>query len=173
LSDSPYNRRRQECAEALELARIVLDRELPGLAMLTQEDVPRLEPTLDATLLRRVRHVVSEQARVRLAVEALGDGDIEALGQLLWQSHASLRDDFEVSCPELDLVVDLAAGTEGVLGARLTGAGFGGCTVHLVREEALDAFRGRVVGRYRSKTGLPAEAYVVAASDGLRAWPAA
>jgi len=104
---------------------------------------------------------------VLAAVAAQRAGDVEGLGRLLYESHRSLRDDFEVSCPELDLLVELACRTEGVLGARLTGAGFGGCTVNLVRREALAAFRRDVVDEYRSRTGRAAELHVCAASDGL------
>ena len=112
--------------------------------------------------------MVREEARVAAAVDALRGGDLDTLGRLLYESHASLRDDFEVSCPETDLLVELAAGVQSVLGARLTGAGFGGCTVNLVREEALEAFEREVANAYRERTGLPARAYRVRAAGGLR-----
>jgi len=157
LEATPYNQRREQCAEAARL-----------LAVPALRDVD--EGLLDALpehLYRRARHVVSENARVLAAVAAQRAGDVEGLGRLLYESHRSLRDDFEVSCPELDLLVELACRTEGVLGARLTGAGFGGCTVNLVRREALAAFRRDVVDEYRSRTGRAAELHVCAASDGL------
>jgi galactokinase len=101
-------------------------------------------------------------------VEALRKGDVEAFGGALNASHRSLRDDYEVSSPELDLLVELAQALPGVLGARLTGAGFGGCTVNLVRAEALGAFQESVVARYRSETGRDGRVYVCRAADGLR-----
>ncbi len=123
---------------------------------------------LPPELYRRARHVVTEEARVITAVGALKRGDVEALGRLLYESHDSLRDEFEVSCPELDLLVELARNVGGVLGARLTGAGFGGSTVNLVREGSLAAFERGVLAPYRERTGLPAEMHIVRASAGLR-----
>lgn len=162
LADTPYNRRREECFQAARLL---------GVKALRDADEAILESrrsALPGELYRRARHVVREEERVAAAVGALRGGDPAALGDLLNQSHASLRDDFQVSCPELDLLVELAARTKGVLGSRLTGAGFGGCTVSLVRRRALDAFRRQVVEEYRSRTGLPARMYVCRAVDGLR-----
>jgi galactokinase len=111
---------------------------------------------------------VAENARVLAAKQALRDGDRETLGRLLAWSHASLRDDFAVSTPELDLLVDLACVAPGVIGARLTGGGFGGCTVNLVEADETDAFIARVVPEYQRRTGLDAEAYVCRAVDGMR-----
>jgi galactokinase len=98
----------------------------------------------------------------------LASRDLPRIGELMYQSHASLRDDFEVSTPELDLLVELASRTEGVIGARLTGAGFGGCTVNLVARDAVRGFEAGVVQPYREKTGLHAEMLVCRASDGMR-----
>lgn len=114
---------------------------------------------------------MNEEARVLACVDALGRGDFEAVGRLLAASHASLRDDYEVSCPELDLMVELADGAAGVLGARLTGAGFGGCTVNLVRADAVGAFEEEVIGAYRSRTRLPGRMHVCRAVGGLRVLP--
>ena len=118
----------------------------------------------------RARHVVSEIARVAAAVEALRADDFAALGELMGESHRSLRDDYEVSSPQLDLLVGLATAQDYVLGARLTGAGFGGCTVNIVRADAVDAFDRDVIAPYRERTGLPAEMYVTSPQDGLRTW---
>ena len=104
--------------------------------------------------MRRARHVVSENRRVLAAVDALRTGDVRRFGELMYESHASLRDDFEVSTPELDLLVDLASRAEGVIGARLTGAGFGGCTVNLVERDAVRASRASVVEPYRAEDGV-------------------
>jgi len=112
--------------------------------------------------------VVSENQRVLEAVDALRSRDLARLGELMYESHASLRDDFEVSTPELDLLVEVASRTKGVLGARLTGAGFGGCTVNLVEREALAGFEAGVVERYREQTDLPATMLICTAVDGLK-----
>ncbi len=162
LGESAYNERQQECGEAAAAL---------GLTALRDLDAATLESrrlALPAPLFRRARHVVSEEARVLAAAEALRRGEIEALGPLLFESHASLRDDFSVSCPELDLLVELAARTEAVLGARLTGAGFGGCTLNLVRAEALPQFQRRVVRQYARATGLSAAIYACRPARGLR-----
>jgi galactokinase len=162
LAETPYNQRRKECAEA---ARAL------GVESLRDADEHLLESRrgeLPDYLYRRTRHVITENARVLAAVGALRRADPVTLGELLYQSHESLADDFEVSCAELDLLVGLARKAEGVLGARLTGAGFGGCTVNLVRREALAAFQTAVVAPYRERTGLPADMHVCQAVDGLR-----
>ena len=123
----------------------------------------RLPEPLDG----RARHVIGENARVLAAADAMRRGDGAPLGQLMYESHASLRDDFEVSTPELDLLVKLASGTDGVIGARLTGAGFGGCTVNLLMAGAEERFESEVVERYRQETGLAAEMLVCKPADGL------
>jgi galactokinase len=114
--------------------------------------------------------VVTENDRVLAAVDALQAGDLAAVGRLLSESHASLRDDFEVSCPELDVLVDIAMESPGAIGSRLTGAGFGGCTVNLVEPEAVSVFSKRVTSEYMAKTGLNADVHVCRASAGLRVW---
>lgn len=162
LGDSPYNQRRQECAQAAAALGIAALRDV------TPDQLERRRKDLPSALYRRARHVASEESRVIAAAEALKRGDMAALGRLLYESHESLRDDFEVSCREMDLLVEMAGKVEGVLGARLTGAGFGGCTVNLVRRDALDAFRRGVLETYRERTGLPAQMHMVRASEGLR-----
>jgi len=171
LLASEYNRRRQECAQALVLLQEWLpDRSILALRDITADDLAGPGRRLPSPLRRRARHVVEEQARVERAVAALGAGDLAAVGQLLSASHRSLRDDYEVSSPELDLMVDLAGGLDDFLGGRLTGAGFGGCTVNLVRAEGIDNFREQVIEPYTRSTGLPARMYVTKASGGLRTW---
>jgi len=158
LGETAYNERREECAAAA----LVLG--VGSLRDASEGDVERLpEP-----LRRRTRHVVSENRRVLEAVAALRKDDVGRFGQLMYESHASLRDDFEVSTAELDLLVELASGTEGVVGARLTGAGFGGCTVNLLEREAVGRFDAAVVEPYRVKTGLAAETFICAAVSGLK-----
>jgi galactokinase len=169
LSDSAYNQRRQECSRAAQaLAHVIGARPVAALRDVTSKDLAAHEASLPEPLARRARHVVSENERVRKTVEALRRGDLTTLGQLLYASHQSLAGDYEVSSPELDLMVELASRLEGVVGARMTGAGFGGCTVNLVRQEAIDSFREQVLDAYRSRTSLPAEMYVCEAVDGLR-----
>ncbi len=162
LGDSPYNERRRECAQAAAALGV------PALRDVTPDELETRRRELPPRLYRRARHVATEEARVIATVSALKDGDLDWLGRLLRESHESLRRDFQVSCPELDLLVELAMEVEGTLGARLTGAGFGGSTVNLVRHESLDAFRHGVVRAYRRRTGLPAEMHIVRASQGLQ-----
>jgi galactokinase len=169
LLDSQYNLRRQECQQAAELlAAAIAGRPVTALRDVRPEDLARHGDGLPPNLLRRARHVVEEERRVLLSVEALRTGDVEAFGEMLNASHRSLRDDYEVSCPELDLLVELAWAQPGVLGSRLTGAGFGGCTISLVRAEAVEAFGEGVVARYRAETGREGRMYVCRAADGLR-----
>jgi galactokinase len=169
LLDSQYNLRREECQRAAELlAAAIADPPIAALRDVSPEDLARHGDSLPPNLLKRARHVVEEERRVLLSVEALRTGDMEAFGEMLDASHRSLRDDFEVSSPELDLLVELAWAQPGVLGSRLTGAGFGGCTVSLVRAEAVEAFREGVVARYRAETGREGRMYVCRSADGLR-----
>ncbi len=161
LGSTEYNRRREECAEAARMLGV------PSLRDLCPDVLEGGRYALPAVLYRRARHVVSENARVLSAVEAMRRDDPAALGDLLWESHESLRQDFEVSCPELDLLVALARRMPAVLGARLTGAGFGGCTVNLLRPAGIDEFRSFVGREYASATGLTPEIYVCKAEEGL------
>jgi galactokinase len=158
LAGTPYNQRREECAAA---ARAL------GLASLRDADESQIESLPDG-LRRRARHVVTENARVLAAKAALRDGDCGTLGRLFAESHASLRDDFEASAPEIDLLVELANAAPGAIGSRLTGGGFGGCTVNLVEAAEARPLGEAVVPEYRRRTGLDAEAYVCHARDGMQ-----
>jgi galactokinase len=162
LADTEYNRRRQECAEAADFL------DVDSLRDVAEERLIDIESELEPTLFRRVRHVVTEDGRVLAAADALRRGDTTGLGHLLHRSHESLRDDFEVSTPELDRLVDIALGVDGVFGARLTGAGFGGCVVALVRPDVVGELAERIVSDYRTASGKAAEVWVCKASDGLR-----
>jgi galactokinase len=169
LTGSAYNQRREECNRAVELLFVLLRGRRPrSLRDITLRDLAINGRFLPPDLLRRTRHIVSENARVLSTVEALRRGDLAEVGRLFRASHESLARDYEVSSPELDLMVELASSLEGVVAARMTGAGFGGCTVNLVRADGLDDFRRDVVETYRARTGLPAEVYVCQAVDGLR-----
>ena len=158
LADTPYNERRDQCAEA---ARAL------GLASLRSADESEIE-SLPGGLRRRARHVVSENARVLAAKAALRNGDCGTLDRLFAESHASLRDGFEASTPEIDLLVELANAAPGAIGARLTGGGFGGCTVNLVVAAEAQRFGETVVSQYRGRTGLDAEAHVCRAVAGMQ-----
>ncbi|MGH8185451.1 MAG: galactokinase, partial [Steroidobacteraceae bacterium] len=116
-------------------------------------------------VFRRCRHVVSENERVRAFANALERVDVGAIGALMADSHRSLRDDYDVSCAELDAMVEIASGAPGLLGTRMTGGGFGGCTVSLVRESHVVDFRAHVAGRYAAVTGREPEIYVMVAGD--------
>lgn len=169
LITSAYNERRRECEEAVSLLRERLARpDLASLRDVTADEVARVAGETPPTVMRRARHVVSEIARVAAAADALDADDFETLGRLMVESHLSLRNDYDVSSEQLDLLVGLATAQPYVLGARLTGAGFGGCTVNIVRADALDAFARDVITPYRQRTGLPAVMYVTEAAQGLR-----
>ena len=175
LVTSAYNDRRRECEEAVVRLRDLLGRpELASLRDVSMAEIDGIEIGDDVVVLRRARHVVSEIGRVAEAVEALeaaaGGDDFGRLGELMVESHRSLREDYEVSSEQLDLLVGLATAQEYVLGARLTGAGFGGCTVNLVRADRVEDFARDVIAVYRERTGLPAVMYVTEACDGLRTW---
>jgi len=169
LTASAYNQRRQECNRAVGLLALLLHRRRPrSLRDITLNDLRVHGRFLPEDLFRRARHVVGENARVLATVDALQRGDLEEVGRLFAASHESLAHDYEVSSAELDLMVELACSLEGVVAARMTGAGFGGCTVNLVGSDALDDFRQQVIDTYRARTGLPAEMYACKAVDGLR-----
>ena len=167
LADSAYNNRRSACEEgAARLARAA-GREIAALRDVTPEDLETHRDALSDEVYRRCRHVVTENDRTRRAVACLRSGEIETFGGLMNASHASLRDDYEVSGPELDLLVEIAQGTPGVLGARMTGAGFGGCTVNLVKADAVGDLVKAVEDRYSAETDYKAEVYVCSAVNGV------
>src|SRR5208282_909560 len=134
-------------------------------------DLEKYKHLLPGPVYRRCRHVVTENQRVLAAAEALQAQDAGRFGHLMYRSHASLRDDYEVSCRELDLLVDLASARRGVYGARMMGGGFGGCTVNLIRADAADSFREDILRMYREATGIVPEIYVCEPAEGARAWP--
>ena len=169
LASGEYNRRRADCEEAVKL----LQPHLLGISALRDVAVADLEAwkqVLPATVYRRCRHVVTENQRVLAAAKALQSGDADRFGRLMYQSHASLRDDYQVSCKELDLLVDLASSSSSVYGARMTGGGFGGCTVNLVRADASDSFKEHISQTYREVTGIIPEIYVCEPAQGAQAW---
>ena len=167
LADSKYNQRRTECDAGLAALQTVLS--VNALAQVTPEALKEHESVIsDETVKKRVRHVVMECHRVEMAAEALEKGDLAGFGALMNESGDSLKDLYEVTGPELDALVSAARRAPGVLGARMTGAGFGGCTVNLVREENVDEFLRHVGGAYEKTTGLAASFYITGACGGCR-----
>lgn len=167
LVDGKYNERRQECAKALEQLQTVVD--IESLGDLTDEEFEKYKSAItDPEVLKRAKHAVAENQRTIKAVKALADNDVVTFGQLMNQSHISLRDDYKVSCEEVDVLVDLAWSVDGVIGSRITGGGFGGCTVSIVKNEAVDNFVKTVGDGYKEKTGIEAEFYIVDIGDGAR-----
>ena len=167
LASSEYNQRRAECEEGVR----ILSASLPTVHALRDvmpEDLARFLPALPPVVARRCRHVVSENARVGQAVTAMRSGDTDRLKTLMAASHASLRDDYEVSCPELDILVELALALPYCHGARLTGAGFGGSTVNLVEADAIEPFSETIVSGYRQRSGRVAEIHVFEPSAGAQ-----
>ena len=168
LGASEYNTRREECEEAVR----ALSKVLPGISALRDVTAAQLEEhrgVLSAVLYKRALHVVTENERTLRAADAFESGAIEKLGQLMADSHRSLRQDYEVSCPELDTLVEIAARQRGVFGARMTGGGFGGCTINLVDVTHAQEFQQKVSAAYKSATGLQPDIYVCKASQGAEA----
>ena len=165
LVDSAYNDRRNECAAGLKALQSELDIQARG--DLTPEEFEAHKSLIkDEIQLQRAKHAVYENQRTIDAVTALKAGDIESFGKLMNQSHISLRDDYDVSCEEIDILVDLAWKIPGVLGSRITGGGFGGCTVSIVKDESIDTFIETIGKTYLEKVGHEAEFYTVDIGDG-------
>jgi galactokinase len=165
LGESAYNQRRAQCEAAVAALRTV-DGSIRALRDVTPMFLEAHLDLLDADVARRARHVVDENHRVLRAVMALHAEDLSTVSRLSAESHASLRDLFEVSSPELDALVDIAVGVDGVIAARMTGAGFGGCTVNLVRPDAVGALTTAVERDYSTRTGRTPTVMPVAASQG-------
>ena len=165
LVDSAYNDRRQECTDALAALKTVAD--IKTLGDLTVEEFEKYKHVLtDPILEKRARHAVAENQRTIEAVAALKADNIARFGELMNQSHVSLRDDYEVSCEEIDILVDLAWKIPGVIGSRITGGGFGGCTVSIVENDAVDDFIRSIGASYKEKVGHEAEFYTVDIGEG-------
>ena len=167
LTDSKYNERRAECEEAL--ADIQKQMDIKALGELTEEQFEQVQDAIQNPVCRkRAKHAVYENQRTIKAVAALKAGDLETFGKLMNASHVSLRDDYEVTGKELDTLVEAAWKQEGVIGSRMTGAGFGGCTVSIVKEEAIDGFIKNVGEIYEKEIGYATDFYVVEIGDGSR-----
>ncbi len=161
-----YNTRRAE----VEQATATLRAHRPEIALLrdaTPADLERWGHEMPLDVLRRARHIITDSLRAEAAAAALERGDLEGLGKLMAEAHASYRDDFEASCPEADLLVELANEQAGLVGARLTGGGFGGCTVNLVEHAAAPAFVASIAQEYQARTGIEPDVFLCHASDGV------
>lgn len=170
VSGGEYNARRADCEAGVAHLR----KYLPTVRALRDVSPQQLEThklSLPEVAYRRCRHVVGEIARTIEAAEALKAGDLANFGKLMYQSHYSLRDDYEVSCRELDILVDIASQVKGVYGARMTGAGFGGCTVNIVDESAVPGFHLRITDEYKRAVGAEPNVYITEAADGAGECP--
>jgi galactokinase len=167
LADSKYNERRAQCEAAVDALR-----KARPIRNLSDLDLPEFETLsyliTDRDQLKRARHVISENGRTLAAIDALSREDIPAFGKLMNESHDSLRDDYEVTGTELDTLVNEARNIKGTLGSRMTGAGFGGCTVSIVNDDAVETFIREVGKGYRERTGLVADFYVAEIGDGSK-----
>lgn len=165
LVGSAYNDRRNECETALEELKKVVD--INTLGDLSEEEFEAHKDAITSDICRkRAKHAVYENQRTIKAVKALKEDNVEEFGRLMNASHVSLRDDYEVSCEEIDILVDLAWKIPGVIGSRITGGGFGGCTVSIVKNDAVDTFIDTIGKQYKEKVGHEAEFYVVDIGDG-------
>ena len=160
-----YNRRREECDEGVK----ILTRWYPetrALRDVSLEQLQHHEGEMPPTIYKRCLHVVAENLRVQQGAKYLSAGDVNRFGDLMRESHCSLRDLFEVSCRELDIMVEIAESLEGFCGGRMTGGGFGGCTVNLVKTESAQTFASHIAERYQSVTGIKPDIYVCSAANG-------
>ena len=165
LASSEYNTRRLECERAVELLR----NWLPGIRSLRDlgvSDLERYGGELPDTIRKRVNHVVTENERTVRAAECFSSGDMETAGRLMFESHESLRKDYEVSCRELDVLVEIARSVEGVYGARMTGGGFGGCTVNLIKKDALENFKTKIAEKYNEEFAVEPAIFLFQAMEG-------
>lgn len=167
LADSKYNERRAECEEALKDLQKKLD--IQSLGELSVEEFNKSEKLIKNEINRkRAKHAIYENQRTIKAQKELMEGNLEEFGRLMNESHVSLRDDYEVTGIELDTMVEIAWNQEGVIGSRMTGAGFGGCTISIVKKNAVDKFIANVGKEYKERVGLNADFYVVNISDGAK-----
>ncbi len=165
LAGSAYNDRRRDCENALKDIQSV--RDVKTLGDLSEEEFEAVKDAIkDPVCVRRARHAVYENQRAIKAVDDLKKDDLKSFGELMKQSHISLRDDYEVSCPELDILSEEAWKIDGVIGSRMTGGGFGGCTVSIVKEDSVENFKETISKVYKEKTGMDCEFYIADAADG-------
>ena len=175
LAASAYNERRRQCEDAATMLREIIIRQEPdneaaqaitALRDISLEQFAQYGKDLPEVLCKRAGYVIAEDARVLETVKLLAENAFEEIGKLLWQAHAGLRDEYEVSCMELDTLVEIARSVQGVLGARMLGGGFGGCTINLVRDEAIEPLRRAVEAQYPVRTGRQATIDICRAAGG-------
>jgi galactokinase len=169
LAAGEYNRRRADCEAGVQIFQKHLS-DVVALRDVTLADLEKYRGELSDVVYRRCRHVISENQRVLEAADALRSSDLPRFGQLMAASHRSLRDDYEVSCRELDLLVEAASSFTGVYGSRMTGGGFGGCTVTLMNSDAVASFQATIKEAYKEKTGITPDVWVSRASAGAGPW---
>jgi galactokinase len=169
LASGEYNRRRAECEAGVQVFR-KSSPTVQALRDVTLADLENHRTQLTEVVYRRCRHVISENQRVLDAAEALRASDLNRFGLLMYESHRSLQQDYEVSSNELDLLVEIASSCEGVYGSRMTGGGFGGCTITLVSAHSVEAFQEKVTQAYNAKTGITPDLYVCSAAQGAAPW---
>jgi galactokinase len=162
-----YNTRRAECEEGVRFFAQA-DPKVRALRDVSVDLLEQSSKNLPATIFKRCAHVIRENQRTLDAARAFEQGDLRSVGELMRKSHCSLRDLYEVSCRELDIMVDSAEGLPGFCGGRMTGGGFGGCTVNLVREESATDFAAQITERYRTATGITPQVYLCTAEDGAQ-----
>jgi len=172
LASGEYNLRRADCEAGVGLLQPFLPA-VHSLRDIGIADLEKYKHAMERTVYRRCRHVVTENQRVLAAAKALRCQDAPCFGHLMYRSHASLRDDYEVSCRELDLLVDLASSRRGVHGARMMGGGFGGCTLNLIRSDCAAAFQADITQMYAETTGITPEIYICEPGEGAEVWPVA
>ena len=164
-----YNRRRADCETGVSILRRSLP-QVRALRDVTLTDLEAHRNELPEVVYRRCRHVISENQRVLDAADALRSGDLDDFGRLMLESHQSMRDDYEISVCELDLLVEIASESDGVYGSRMTGGGFGGCTISLVQSQAVEEFQRTITQKYKDETGISAPVYVCSAAQGAGEW---
>jgi galactokinase len=169
LASGEYNRRRAECEAGVKVFRKT-SLTVQALRDVTLADLENHQAQLTEVVYRRCRHVISENQRVLDAAEALRASDLDRFGRLMYESHRSLQQDYEVSSQELDLLVEIASSCQGVYGSRMTGGGFGGCTITLVRANSVEAFHEKITQAYKAKTGITPDLYVCSAAQGAAPW---
>jgi len=165
-----YNRRRADCETGVGILRKSLP-QVRALRDVTLADLEAHRSKLPEVVYRRCRHVISENQRVLDAADALRSRDLDEFGRLMRESHQSMRDDYEISVSELDLLVEIASACEGVYGSRMTGGGFGGCTISLVQSKSVEEFQRTITRKYKDVTGISAPVYVCWAAQGAGEWP--
>ena len=169
LASGEYNRRRAECEAGVKVFR-KSSSTVEALRDVTLADLENHQAQLTEVVYRRCRHVISENQRVLDAAEALNASDLSRFGRRMYESHRSLQQDYEVSCPELDLLVEIASSCQGVYGSRMTGGGFGGCTITLVRANSVQAFHEKITQASKAKTGITPDLSVCSAAQGAAPW---